>query len=56
MKVFKMFHQNIRVIGSIVREINILHRVTKGGVIPKHNSPKCRLRDNDTKDDDLRDE
>jgi len=56
MKVFKMLHQNIRDIGSIVREINILHGVTKGGVIPKHNSPKCGLRDDDTKYDDPRDE
>jgi hypothetical protein len=56
MEVFKMLHQNIGDIGSIVREINNLHGVTRGGVIPKHNSPKCGLGDNDNKDDDPKDE
>ncbi len=55
MKVFKMLHQNIRDIGSIVQKIDTLHGVTRGGVIPEQNSPKCGLGDDDTKDDDLRD-
>jgi hypothetical protein len=52
----KMLHKNIGDIGSIVKKINTLHKVTRGGVISKHNSPKCGLGDDDTKDDDPRNE
>jgi hypothetical protein len=51
MKVFKMLHPNIGD-GSIVREINTLHRVAWGVAIPEHNSPNYGIKDNDTKDDD----
>jgi hypothetical protein len=46
-KVFKMIHPNIRD-GSIVRETGTLHRVARGGAIPKHNSFECGIGDNDT--------
>jgi hypothetical protein len=55
-KVFKMLHQNIGDIGSIVREIDTLHGITRGGVIPEHNSLKCGFGDDDTKSDDPRNE
>jgi hypothetical protein len=55
MKVFKMLHLNSRD-GSIVRKTSTLHKVTQSGAIPKHNSPKCKFGDNDTRDDDLNDE
>jgi hypothetical protein len=54
MKVFKVLHQNIGDIGSIVREIDTLHGITRGGVIPEHNGLKCGLGDNDNKSDDPR--
>jgi hypothetical protein len=46
-----MLHLNIGD-GSIVREINILHEVTQGGAIPKHNNLNYGIGNNDTKDDD----
>jgi hypothetical protein len=49
MKVFKMFHPNIRD-GSIVREISTLHGVTRGGAILEHNNLECGLGNDDTKD------
>ncbi len=54
MKVFKMLHLNTRD-GSIVRKIGTLHKVAQSGVISKHNSPKCGLGDDDTKNDDPND-
>jgi len=56
MKVFKMLHQNIGDIGSIVREIDTFHMITRGGVILERNNLKCKLGDNDTKNDDPRNE
>jgi hypothetical protein len=47
MKVFKILHLNIGD-GSIVREIGTLHEVVQGSIVPKHNSPKCRLGIDDT--------
>jgi len=54
MKVFKMLHLNIGD-GSIVRKTDTLHRVTQSGAISKQNNPKCRLGDDDTKNDDPND-
>jgi hypothetical protein len=51
MKVFKMLHPNIRD-GSIVRETGTLHKVTLGGVVPKHNSLNYGIGDNETKNND----